>query len=71
VQLVALGDGEAEILRVAMPGDPKVGRGETVAVEGSRAGVGARRASGMAFRRLAVRSATGRSPSRSGENTAG
>src|SRR6188472_1396443 len=27
VQLVALGDGEAEIIRVAVPGDPKVGPG--------------------------------------------
>ena len=34
VQLVALGDGEAEIIRVAVPGDPKVGQGEMVAVDG-------------------------------------
>ena len=35
VQLVALGDGEAEIIRVAVPGDPKVGQGEMVAVDGA------------------------------------
>src|SRR5687768_11202986 len=34
VQLVALGGGEAEIMRVAVPGDPQVGQGEMVAVEG-------------------------------------
>jgi hypothetical protein len=33
VQLVALGDGEAEIIRVAAPGDPTVGQGEMVAVD--------------------------------------
>jgi hypothetical protein len=33
VQLVALGDGEAEIIRVAVPGDPTVGQGEMVAVD--------------------------------------
>jgi hypothetical protein len=32
VQLVALGEGEAEIVRVAVPGDPKVSQGEMVAV---------------------------------------
>ena len=30
VQLVALGDGDAEIIRVTIPGDPKVGQGEMV-----------------------------------------
>ncbi|MEA2233882.1 MAG: hypothetical protein QOD83_3698 [Solirubrobacteraceae bacterium] len=34
VQLVALGDGEAEIIRVTVAGDPKVGQGEMVRVEG-------------------------------------
>lgn len=34
VQLVALGDGEAEIIRIIVPGDPKVGQGEMVRVEG-------------------------------------
>ena len=41
VQLVALGDGEAEIIRVAVPGDPKVAQGEMVAGRrADRAGVG-------------------------------
>jgi hypothetical protein len=30
VQMVALGDGEAEIIRVAVPGDPNVAQGEMV-----------------------------------------
>src|SRR3954463_11018322 len=33
VQLVALGDGEADVIRVAVPGDPKVAPGEMVAVD--------------------------------------
>src|SRR3954453_23832606 len=33
VQLVALGDGDAEIIRVTVPGDPKVGQGEMVRVQ--------------------------------------
>src|SRR3954465_13600689 len=33
VQLVALGDGEAEIIRVAVVGDPKRGQGEMVTVD--------------------------------------
>src|SRR3954452_2848392 len=33
VQLVALGDGEAEIIRVAVPGDPNVAQGEMVALD--------------------------------------
>ena len=41
VQLVALGDGEAEIIRVAVPGDPGVKQGEMVRVDGhDGAGVG-------------------------------
>ena len=62
VQLVALGDGEAEIIRVAVPGDPKVAQGEMVTVDGLTAQpweMGDR--SGMAFRCVAVRSAAGRS----------
>jgi hypothetical protein len=62
VQLVALGDGEAEIIRVAVPGDPKVGQGEMVAVDGLTAQpweMGDR--SGMAFRCVAIRSAASRS----------
>ena len=34
VQLVALGDGDAEIIRVTVSGDPKVGQGEMVRVTG-------------------------------------
>jgi hypothetical protein len=70
VQLVALGDGEAEIIRVAVPGDPKVGQGEMVAVEGLTAQpweMGDR--SGMAFRCVAIGSATARS-ARAGEKAA-
>jgi hypothetical protein len=33
LQLVALGEGGAEIIRVAVPGDPKVVQGEMVAVD--------------------------------------
>src|SRR5215510_13668146 len=40
VQLVALGDGEAEIIRVAVPGDPKVVQGEMVGVAGPVVGRG-------------------------------
>ena len=62
VQLVALGDGEAEIIRVAVPGDPKVGQGEMVAVDGLTAQPWEMEGrSGMAFRCVAVRSAAGRS----------
>ena len=61
VQLVALGDGEAEIIRVAVPGDPDVGQGEMVAVDGLTAQpweMDGR--SGMAFRCVAIQSAAGR-----------
>ena len=34
VQMVALGDGEAEIIRVAVPGDPNVAQGEMVVLDG-------------------------------------
>jgi hypothetical protein len=34
VQVVALGDGDAEIIRVTVPGDPTVGQGEMVRVAG-------------------------------------
>ena len=64
VQLVALGDGEAEIIRVAVPGDPKVGQGEMVAVDGLTAQPWEMEGrSGMAFRCVAIRSAAGRSAS--------
>ena len=71
VQLVALGDGEAEIIRVAVPGDPKVGQGEMVSVDGLTAQAWELDGrSGMAFRAHAVRSVPGRSSSGSGEKTA-
>jgi hypothetical protein len=61
-QLVALGDGEAEIIRVAVPGDPKVAQGEMVHVEGLTAQAWEMEGrSGMAFRASAIESATGRS----------
>ena len=62
-QLVALGDGEAEIIRVAVPGDPKVGQGEMVAVDGLTAQpweMDGR--SGMAFRAQTIRQASSRQP---------
>jgi hypothetical protein len=63
-QLVALGDGEAEIIRVAVPGDPKVGQGEMVAVDALTAQAWEMDGrSGMAFRAQAIRSAAGRSAS--------
>jgi hypothetical protein len=69
-QLVALGDGEAEIIRVAVPGDPKVGQGEMVSVDGLTAQAWEMDGrSGMAFRCVAMRSAAGRS-SGSGEKAA-
>jgi hypothetical protein len=37
LQLVALGDGEAEIIRVSVPGDPAVKQGEMVRVDGMTA----------------------------------
>ena len=61
MQLVALGDGEAEIIRVAVPGDPKVAQGEMVAVEGLTAQAWEMDGrSGMSFRARAIRSASGR-----------
>ena len=61
-QLVALGDGEAEIIRVAVPGDPNVSQGEMVRVEGLTAQAWELDGrSGMAFRAQAIRSAGGRS----------
>jgi hypothetical protein len=61
-QLVALGDGEAEIIRVAVPGDPRVAQGEMVGVDGLTAQAWELDGrSGMSFRATAIRSATGRS----------
>jgi hypothetical protein len=60
-QLVALGDGEAEIIRVAVPGDPNVSQGEMVRVEGMTAQAWEMEGrSGMAFRAVAIRSASSR-----------
>ena len=70
LQLVALGDGEAEIIRVAVPGDPKVGQGEMVAVDGLTAQAWEMEGrSGMAFRCLAIGPA-GPRPARSAEKAA-
>src|SRR3954452_14581081 len=64
VQLVALGDGEAEIIRVAVPGDPKVAQGEMVQVEEMTAQAWEMDGrSGTAFRAAAIRSASSRSGS--------
>jgi len=70
IQLVALGDGEADIIRVSVPGDPKLSQGELVRVEGMTAqawDMDGR--SGMAFRANAVRSVNPRSGQ--GEKAAG
>ena len=56
VQLVALGDGEAEIIRVAVPGEPAVQQGEMVRVEGMTAQAWEMEGrNGMAFRATAIR----------------
>ena len=56
VQLVALGDGEAEIIKVAVPGDPGVSQGEMVRVEGMTAQAWEMEGrNGMAFRASAIR----------------
>ena len=61
VQLVALGDGEAEIIRVAVPGDPKVAQGEMVRVDGLTAQAWELDGrNGLSFRARAIRSAAGR-----------
>ena len=61
VQVVALGDGDAEIIRVSVPGDPKVGQGEMVRVEGMTAQAWEMDGrSGMAFRATTIRSEGGR-----------
>src|SRR3954471_8048865 len=56
VQLVAFGDGGAEILRVVVPGDPGVKEGELVRVEGMTAQPWEMEGrSGMSFRATAIR----------------
>jgi hypothetical protein len=61
VQLVALGDGEADIIRVAVPGDPGVKQAEMVRVDGMTAQAWEMEGrSGMAFRATAIRPTSAR-----------
>src|SRR3982751_3206593 len=61
VQLVALGDGEAEIIRVAVPGDPNVAQGEVATLEGLTAQAWEMDGrSGTAFRAQAIKSSSSR-----------
>jgi hypothetical protein len=61
VQLVALGSGEAEIIRVAVPGDPTVNEGEMVRVDGMTAQAWEMDGRfGMTFRATAIKSLTTR-----------
>src|SRR5881392_2767875 len=61
VQLVAFGDGGADILRVVVPGDPGIKEGELVRVEGMTAQAWEMDGrSGMAFRATTIRSAGSR-----------
>jgi hypothetical protein len=61
VQVVALGNGEAEIIRVSVPGDPGVKQGEMVRVEGMTAQAWEMEGrNGMAFRATAIRSLSAR-----------
>ncbi len=61
VQVVAFGDGDAEIIRVSLAGDPGVRQGEMVRVEGMTAQAWEMDGrSGMAFRAAAIRSASAR-----------
>jgi hypothetical protein len=63
VQLVAFGEGEADILRVVVLGDPGVKLGELVRVEAMTAQAWEMDGrSGMAFRATAVRSASAAGP---------
>jgi hypothetical protein len=56
VQLVALGNGEADIIRVAVPGDPGVKPAEMVRVEGLTAQAWEMEGrNGMAFRAASIR----------------
>jgi hypothetical protein len=57
VQVVALGDGDAEIIRVTVPGDPKVGQGEMVRVQDMTVqGWEMDGRSGMTYRAATIRS---------------
>src|SRR5215208_5080977 len=71
VQLVALGDGEAEIIRVAVPGDPNVSQGEMVRVDGMTAQAWEMDGrSGMAFRATAIQPASSRAGAGAGKAAA-
>jgi hypothetical protein len=60
-QLVALGAGEADIIRVAVVGDPNLSQGEMVRVEELTAQAWEMEGrSGMSFRAAAIRSVSGR-----------
>src|SRR3954449_2454795 len=60
VQLVALGDGEAEIIRVALVGEPKVSQGEMVRADGLTAHPWEMDGkSGVSFRCQAIHSESG------------
>jgi hypothetical protein len=61
VQLVALGHGEAEIIRVAVPGEPGLSQGEPVRVEGLTAQPWENEGRwGIAFRAGAIKPAAAR-----------
>ena len=61
VQLVALGEGGADILRVSVPGEPSVTQGEMVRIDGLTAQPWEMEGrSGVSFRCLAIRSASGK-----------
>src|SRR5437867_10458898 len=61
LELVVLGDGEADIIRAAVPGDPKVAQGDMVRLEGMTAQPWEMEGkSGVSFRCLASRGATSR-----------
>jgi hypothetical protein len=65
VQLVAMGGGEAEIIRVSVPGDPKVSQGEVVRIDELTAQpweMGDR--SGMSFRARSIVSGASRQPAK-------
>jgi hypothetical protein len=57
VQVVALGDGDVEIIRVTVPGDPKVGQGEMVRLQDMTVqGWEMDGRSGMTYRAATIRS---------------
>jgi hypothetical protein len=59
LEVVMFGDGEADVVRLTVPGDPGVGEGEMVRVEGLTAQAWEMDGrNGMSFRATAIRSAT-------------